>query len=109
MTLSIATAQANTLDLDTLRTRVLRMRVLATICDTDNGATTFEVVKLSDGSCLVRCTREEYLYWCEDELTAIQLWLGNAADEKTKEGRFWKEASIVMGSADTDKYMPLHR
>ena len=106
MTLTIATAQSQInfeLDLDTIRTRVLRKRVVGLVCDAENGVTSFEVVKLSDGTFLVQCTNEEYQYWCEDEETAIQLWLEYA------ECGFWKEMAGFMGEADSDKYIALHR
>ena len=111
MTLSIATAQSQLnfeLDIDTIRTMVLRKRVVGVVCDTDNDTTSFEVVKLSDGTFLVQCTEEDYQYWCSDEETAIQLWL-EYADDKSVNGRFWEEVAGFFGMADSDKYIALHR
>lgn len=104
-TIAMAHAQKGiTKDIDVIRSMVLSQRVVGLVCDTDDFATSFEVVKLSDGTYLVQSTIDEYLYWCADQETAIQIWLSSVSDTN----RFWKDVRKFFGKADSSKYISLH-
>ena len=104
-TIAMAHAQKGiTKDIDVIRSMVLSQRVVGLVCDTDDFATSFEVVKLSDGTYLVQCTIDEYLYWCADQETAIQIWLSSVSDTN----RFWKDVRKFFGKADSSKFVSLH-